>query len=202
MNTKYLRLFLFTIFSYAFSVGSNAAPISVGSILLDTNNFASSAALSASTTGTGANITDDLLSTYVRGSDNTSSVTLSFNSNVFNGDGADLALFFIDVANFSLSIGNQTVSYSSTQLYDPNNKAFGVTIGSNVFSLTAAQIDLSDFGFTSADILGDMTVNLGSRQSILSLASGMNVTTVPLPGAFFLLLSGLAGFGLLGRRKR
>jgi len=196
MNTKYLRLFCYT-----FSVSTNAAPISVGSILLDTNNFASSATLSASTTGTGANITDDLLSTYVRGSDNTSSVTLSFNSNVFNGDGADLALFFIDVADFSLSIGNQTVSYSSTQLFDPNNKAFGVTIGGNVFSLTAAQIDLSDFGFTSADILGDMTVNLGSRQTILSLASGMNVTTVPLPGAFFLLLSGLAGFGLLSRRK-
>jgi hypothetical protein len=202
MNTNYLKIVLFAALSFAFTAVTHAAPISVGSILLDSDNFATSASLSSSTTGTSANITDNLLSTYVRGSDTSSSVTLSFNSNISNGNGADLALFFIDVANFSLSIGSQTVNYSSTQLYDPNNKAFGVNIGGNVFSLTAAQIDLNDFGFTSADILGDITVNLGSRQTILSLASGINVSPVPLPGAFFLFLSGLAGFGLLSRRKR
>jgi hypothetical protein len=65
-----------------------------------------------------------------------------------------------------------------------------------------SDVDLSDYDWTfSADVAGFANTNSGQELLRFELTA-KNVTPVPLPAGAWLLLSGLAGFGVAARRRR
>lgn len=187
----------------------NAAPVSVGPYLMDTDNFASTLTSVSgsviSSTGTASAITDADLTTYVR-SDSSGVINLGFGSNVGNGAGDDLALFFIGPsATVDVTIGEVTQNLGSNLLtYDDNGTTmkYMVAIGSNYYDLNAITLDASNFGMADGALINDVTIGLGSSQ-YLALVGGLNTVStspVPLPAPLMLLLSGLTALGLFTRR--
>jgi hypothetical protein len=189
---------------------ASAAPVSVGSYVFDDQAFVSSMTGTTgsvfSSNSSASAITDLNAATYVYSS-NSGSIGLAFgNASIYNGVGADLALFFLgntSTVTVSLS-GNSTVrSYSSSYMYMPNGNQYGVQVGNQVYGLSVALVNLDDFGFSANTALGDFRVGLGVN-NYMSLVGGFHTqpaSVVPLPAPVVLLFSGLAALGLIGRRK-
>lgn len=204
----------------------NVYAASVGPLVIEDNAFVNTVLGTGGTvngrpTPTTVNtaITDLDPSTYIFSSDG-GYIDLSFGStSIYNGDGTDLAFFFLSQeSTFNLSLlGNSTlpISYTSQFLYvDTQNDGFldddgagryGVSIGTNYYFLTAALINLDDFGISGTDPLGGFRVGLGVNNA-LALVGGFHLepaaTVVPLPAPFLLFLSGLTALGVISRRKK
>jgi len=138
--------------------------------------------------------------TYVLSLDPAASVQLGFSStNVYNGAGNDLALFFVGLnSQFSMSLGGVSNSYTTI------DTGYNVTDSFGTYALTVALVDLDDFGLAANSSLGNFDVLLGDAgHPALSMVAGFNtgVAPVPLPAPLLLLLSGLAWLGMMGRRK-
>lgn len=152
-----------------------------------------------------ADLTDADPATYVLSLDASSYVDIGFTGSnaIYNGSGADLALFFAgDNDTFSIQING------FTQSYNPVLTGFMVSDRFSTYNLTVAQIDLADFGLGgSLDPLADFRVFLGdSSHPALSLAGGFYtqpmVTAVPLPLPALLFASGLGMLGLFRKKSR
>jgi|GEM_PF-6043744 len=190
---------------------SSAAQVSVGPYLMDNLNFASSLNSSSGSvgyygTGSTSDITDADLRTFAYSTNGTGSINLGFSSNVGNGAGNDLALFFIgDPATVDITIGGVTDTLTSSVLTvnnDPTTK-YMVDISGNFYDLSAILVDAGNFGVADDALISDVTVGLGQGQ-YLSLVGGFNTvspTAVPLPAPLLLMLSGLTALGLFSRRK-
>jgi hypothetical protein len=195
-----------------------AASISIGPYLIETEAAATSAAFTGSVfENVSGAITDNLANTYIKGTSVDAAVDLNFgNIALSNQSGDDLALFFITATNnVSLDINGTNKAYTSSQLFvnpaDPfvdigekylveNVLLADGTLG--IFDLSVIFIDLNDFGIGLEQSINNITVNIGNSTSFMTYAAGLNPpVVVPLPGAFVLLLSGLAGLSLLRRRK-
>jgi hypothetical protein len=148
-------------------------------------------------------LTDQDPATYAGSWDSGAYVVLGFSSPIVNGAGADLALFELgrtDTFKLSLSLVGTTINYPS--YYTGTSVPPG-------FNLNVATIDLADFGVAPGgtvnqivvglDFLTEYTYNNIIYQTVptLSLAGALN--SVPVPGAIWLLGSGLVG--LLGWRR-
>jgi len=151
-------------------------------------------------------LTDTNLSTYAVSVDTGSSLNMSFtNNSVFDGDGADLAFFFIGYGSnniIDLKIGTQTRSYSAETLWI--DQTAGTAHGANSTALAGIFVDFADFtesNFTQTS-LTDFNVTF-ANDNWLALAGNFHTTTtvVPVPAAVWLFMSGLAIFGWFGRRK-
>jgi len=143
---------------------------------------------------------------------------LRFATDIYNGDGADLVLFFAGTGTkfktatpgvfvferfqFSLDVGADGIL---------EGDAFGVTTsetsdiyGGNFFA-SYAMIDLDNFvGFDKTTPLGDIRIYLGDGSMPALAAVGAYHTqtaVVPLPLPIILFSSGLALLGWIGRRK-
>ena len=140
--------------------------------------------------------------TYVTGADSISAVTLGFGTNVYNGSGNDLALFFVGTGTqFSMSANGTTV-------YDIGTLSTGYTVTDifGTYSLEVALINLDSFGLLTNDSMSDLfTIYLGDNSiPSLSLAAAINTGSapVPVPAAIWLFLSGLSVLGLVRRKRK
>ena len=194
----------------AWTQAVSAAPVSVGSYVFDSSTFVSNISGTTgsvfSSNSSSTAITDTSAATYVY-STNSGSIGLSFgNTAIYNGEGADLALFFLgntSTVTVSLSGSTTSRSYTSQYMYMPNGSQYGVQIGNQVYGLSVAVVDLTDLGMSTNQTLGGFNVGLGVN-NYMSLVGGFYAqptSAVPLPAPFILLLSGLAALGMVGRRK-
>ena len=140
--------------------------------------------------------------TYVLGADSTSAVTLGFGTNVYNGIGDDLALFFVGAGTqFSMSANGITVNNITT-----SSTGNTVTDSFGTYSLEIALINLDSFGLSANDNMSELfTVFLGDNSMpALSLGAAINtgIAPVPVPAAIWLFLSGLTALGLVRRKSR
>jgi hypothetical protein len=161
--------------------------------------------------------------TYVYSRSNNASLTVSFSNPFYNGDGNDLALFFVGdaVPSVEVAIGNsvQTIGLQGTGQHVTNQQT-GIS-----YNLSVGLIDLSGFnvpGYTAVSsftlITSPITLSydgvnctdpLGCHTAAgLSLAGSMYDTQqapfpspVPLPLPALLFGSGLGVLGLFGRKR-
>lgn len=174
-------------------------------------------------TSTPTDVTDTSTSSYlaaVNEADSSVDLTIGFTDNTaINGAGDDLVLFFLwdqqDITSNSITINGVTASLNYNDVYDGHGNLFtvdGVNWSGAVYDnvlLTAATIDLSDFGIADGSaLLSPFEVNLftdTTNAAALSLVAALNSgpapTPVPLPATLLLFLSGLTGLGLFSRRK-
>jgi hypothetical protein len=124
-------------------------------------------------------------------------VQLGFSNPIVNRSGYDLALFELgtpDTFNLSLTLGGTTIEYPTSYT--------GFSIGR--YYLNVAQINLDDFGLPMDALVDQIVVGMdllsiyGNRPS-LTLAGALD--PVPVPGAVWLLGSGLLGLVIRGRWK-
>lgn len=168
--------------------------------------------------------TDNNLSTYlaaVNEVDPTVNMTLGFTDNAaINGSGDDLVLFFLfDQSMFdnnnTVTINGMTQSLSYSDVYDGlgnqvtvDNVNWDGQVFNNVL-LTAATLDLSDFGLATDELISSLFISLngndpetpGALSMVAALNSAPAPAPVPLPAALILFLSGLAGLSLFSRHK-
>jgi hypothetical protein len=128
-------------------------------------------------------------------------VQLGFSQPIVNGPGNDLALFELgteDTFKLSLTLAGTTNEYLSAYT------GFSVIAGDFEYNLNVAQINLDDFGLPVGALVDQIVVGLdlqsiyGQRPS-LSLAGALD--PVPVPGAVWLLGSGLLALVIRGRWK-
>ena len=138
-------------------------------------------------------------------------IELSFANSIYNGEGADLVVFFagtgtnfndgtsktyqfsVDIAGVALNNGGlfDVVSTTTADLY------------SDKFYASYALIDLDQFGFDQTTALGDIRLYLDDKSMpALAALGAYHVTAVPLPMSSVLFGSGLIPLLSLLRRKK
>lgn len=148
------------------------------------------------------------------------SVELGFsNASIANGDGADIALFFLwdqSNSNTTVSINGTTQSLTYSNVFDDagiqqtaKNIAWNGSVYSDV-QLMVATIDLLDFEYALGDTLASSVLlelsSTDSNPAALSMVAGLNTalppSPVPVPAAAWLFITGLLSLGFVSRRKR
>ncbi|PQA78470.1 PEP-CTERM sorting domain-containing protein [Rhodoferax sp. TS-BS-61-7] len=180
-----------------------SATTTVGGISFADNAFADALYYSfGSYTTSGGSVaqvlTDTDPGTYAFSFTPGASVLLGFtDNNVFNGSGADLAIFELGVADtVKVSFGTQTLSFQTV--------ATGYSAGG--YALNVAYVDFSAFGIANGANLQYQSIGLDSAQGgtvpSLSLVGALHVTAVPEPETFAMLLAGLGAIGAMVRRRK
>jgi RHS repeat-associated protein len=133
-----------------------------------------------SSTSSASAITDSDLSTYIYGNPS-GTANLNFNTDIYNhNQKTDLVFFFLrNNTTFDITINGQTKSFtSSLQTFidtDGTTKKYQISVGSDFFDLTAAEVDLSSFGIDDNQTINNLTISLDTNE-FLALASGLNVS--------------------------
>lgn len=163
-------------------------------------------------------LTDTSPGTYAFSNDTNAYIDLGFSgTDVYNGAGDDLALFFVgaggqagnlrllDLNGENDSIGFSSITYTGfdfTETWDINND--GITDANDVSSIFVTYIDLDTLGIDGQTALNNFRLEIGNASAVPALMAAINITPVPvpLPAAAWLFLSGLMSlFGWFGRRK-
>ena len=215
---KKILIAITLLFSVSFN--AHAVLVSAGSYLLDDAGFVSSldsfSGSVFSSNSSASAITDSLLDTWIYSPDGSGSVNLSFSNAIYNDSGDDLLLFFLHgsdtgllgpetSSSVNLNVNGSSVTVSSSLFYSNPQQTdyYGVVTPQGTFGLSVAQVEFSDFGVALNDSVNNLSIGLGSN-NYLALVSGLHleVAPIPLPAPLLLLLSGLAAFGVLGRRGK
>jgi hypothetical protein len=158
-------------------------------------------------------MTDDSAATYVFGTSEGAYIDLSFNNvSVYDGDGADLAVFFVgsgghtgdltllDASGGSIAFGAlQYTGFAVEELFDYGND--GVVDYSPIY---VGYFDLADVALAPGAGVQNFRLNIGDGGAVPSLMAAINTTPtspVPIPGSVMLLMSGLAALGMISRRR-
>ena len=156
------------------------------------------------------NLTDGLMSTMFWGSTNgatSAQVTLQYQAQTNQTSDHDLAFFFLDGANPDNGLFQEksmtacfTVNCDPTGfIFNSSDTGYNQTIEGNVYDVSVITIDLDYYNLANGqhftiDLLGEGTYN--------SLAGIESLTTVPVPAAVWLFLSGFGALGIIARRKK
>lgn len=157
-----------------------------------------------------SNLNDNDAATYLFGSNNNGTTSaqldLQFVDNVYNQAGNDIAFYFV---GGTTELNSMRICFSSncapTDSYDAGFiTSLAVSIDGTNYALSAVVLDLSDFGFSDNELLGDFSIDLiaGGYNRLASIDSLHNVSAVPLPAAVWLFITGLGALGLISRRRR
>lgn len=193
-----------TAIALAASALGASATTTVGGISFADNAFADALYYSfgsyTTSGGTLAQVlTDTNPGTYAYSRTPGASLLLGFtDNNVFNGAGADLAVFELGIADsVKVSFGAQTLSFQTV--------ATGYTAGG--YALNVALVDFSAFGIANGanlqyQSIGLDTVAPGGTVPSVSLVGALHVAAVPEPETYAMLLAGLGAIGALVRRRK
>lgn len=177
-------------------------------------------------TGIAAAVTGDDMSTYAwtpdfhmpTGPDN-AYLDLTFASNIYNGAGADLVLFFAgngtDLSyykepvpyKFSIDVGADGSQEGGLFVIEDKDTTTTSDIYGNEFFASYVMIDLDDFGFDQTTALGDIRIFLGDETMPALAGLGAyhlspGVAAVPLPLSSVLFGSGLALLSVFRRKAK
>jgi PEP-CTERM motif len=191
-----------TAVALAAAAMSASATTTVGGISFADNAFADALYYSSGnfTTSGGSLsqvLTDKDAGTYAFSFSAGASVMLGFtDNNVFNGSGADLAIFELGIPDtVTVSLAGQTKSFQTV--------ATGFSAGG--YSLNVALVDFSDFGIVAGANLTyqqiGLDTNIGTVPS-LSLVGALHVNAVPEPETYAMLLAGMGVVATIARRRK
>jgi len=219
-----MKKILLTITALLSSYAASVHAVSIGPYILDDSATASSiTAVSniASTNGAEAltDLSETTFMTRYELSQSNASVSLGFDSSLFNSAaGDDLAFYFIRAADepttsvFDLRINGITNNYAaSTRSYvDPDDgftKNYRVDFEGGSAEMLIATIDLGDFGIFGSDSINALTVSDIDFTDRLALVGGFNLVAdtpspVPVPAAAWLFITGLLSLGFVSRRRK
>jgi len=210
-------------------LSGTASAITVGTYIFANTDLADQAVLSngqvwdsttTSYTTTPAALTDTDATTYAStypqtGYDNVT-IDLGFSqTQIKNGVGADIALFFLS----EQSTNTVSVTIGGVSSTNPNPLSFGnvydtdgnlqvaLGLGPPSVYFSVVEIDLADYGFVDGAVMNDpLSLNLIQNDSniavSLSMAGSLNSMVVPVPAAVWLFGSGLLGLVGVARRKK
>ena len=167
--------------------------------------------------GVSSNISDSEAVTWVMGTSDPASLTLSFGTDIFDGAGIDLSIFFVGAGSHTTDITLFDGTPSSKLNYpnlSPTYTNFCVEINmlpgctddvdkGNDQGIFVLDVDFSDFSFLGSNALTQLKLDIGNGAAIPSLvgAYNLNATVVPLPLPIVLFSSGLALLGFVGRKR-
>lgn len=128
--------------------------------------------------------TDELVETYGFAVNGQGFALFGFNEQVFNGAGADIALFDLDssLAQFKVIINGITRVYDSVFTDSFTND-------SNRFPVNVARVELSDFGLVDGDFINEILIDFNTESSPSLALVGSLQRSVPEPSAMFGLLA-------------
>ena len=219
-----MKKIIFTIAALLSTYATSVHAVSVGPYILDDAATASrvTAVSNIASTNGAAALEDLSLTTFMTRyelSSSNASVSLEFDSSLFNSAaGDDLAFYFIRAADepttsiFDLSINGIKNNYAaSTQTYvdtaDGLTKNYSVPFDGGSAEMLIATIDLGDFGIFGTESINALTVSDIDFTDRLALVGGFNLAAdtpspVPVPAAAWLFITGLLSLGFVSRRKR
>lgn len=158
-------------------------------------------------------ITDAYATTYTYSNSMNATINLDFGTDVYNGDGFDISIFFVGGGAqghaFGLSLIDNLDSYPAVLNFDSNNYAHyqhtGFNLAGSGYSIFRMDIDLDQFGSLGASPIGTLSFDVSQGSAAPSLVGAYHLqpsAVVPLPLPIVLFGSGLAFLGFVGRRNR
>jgi len=121
-------------------------------------------------------LTDNLASSWASSSDNPAYVDLLFSTNVYDGDGIDLSIFFVGAGGHSVGLTLYSGGVSSTTRYYNNPIYTGFNTDGGTNGIFVVDVDLADFGFLGVDPLDKIRLDISNASAVPSLVGAYNVT--------------------------
>jgi hypothetical protein len=208
---KPLTLLIALVFTYSTQATANTVNVLSSNGMFAGNSASDLGTLSLlSDAQIASNLNDNDAATYLFGSSNNGTTSaqldLQFVDNVYNQAGNDLAFYFV---GGTTELNSMRICFSSncvpTDSYDAGFiTSLAVSIDDTNYALSAVVLDLSDFGFSNNELLGDFSIDLiaGGYNRLASIDSLHNVSAVPLPAAAWLFITGLGALGFISRRRK
>jgi hypothetical protein len=197
MRTKRLLITAIACLTIIFTVNPSPASITIDTITFADNAFAdklvsSSGSWNYNGASLEASVVGSDLSIYAWSFSSSDKLVLKFTDNfIKNGTGADLAVYEISSGSGSGEPVAITIN-GITNTYGTN--------GIGIFAAHVAQINLDDFGIPAGGLVSTLTASGIDSWNVDYAAFGaINSAVVPIPGAIYLLGSGL--LGLVGWRR-
>ena len=162
----------------------------------------------------GQDITDAYATTYIHSTGTGARVVdLDFGTDVYDGDGFDLSLFFVGGGAqghaFRLTLPDNPGAFPDAIAFDSNaydhHEHTGYNLTGSGYSIFRMDIDLARYGYLGTSPIGTLSLDISNASAVPSLVGAYHLkpaAVVPLPLPVVLFGSGLAVLGLAGRRKR
>ncbi|MDH5570670.1 MAG: VPLPA-CTERM sorting domain-containing protein [Gammaproteobacteria bacterium] len=216
---KLITFSLLLLSGYSALSSANTVEVTVADGLFAGNSAGALTTVTAlSNSEIAANLNDYNNGTFVFGSSNngtiTATLTMNFVDTVSNQAGTDIDFYFMGPVDTSRSMHIcfttncnplDTAILQSTLIPDISvdlgeTDSAGISI---LYAISVIEIDLSDYGFTPDEILGNFSIDLvaGDYNKLIGIDSLNSVSAIPVPAAIWLLLSGIGFLSAFSNRR-